>query len=252
MPPEIKKLSEKFLSNPKTVSVAATSSTSVNVEQFLVNTGNFKHKQDLFYKIFQQEDVKNAFVFCNRKRDINDVCKFMKSKGIKAAGLHGDMEQDERTAALNAFKANETQILVCSDVAARGLDVSAVSHVFNWDVPNHAEDYVHRIGRTGRAGALGRAFTFSLPNDFKSVGFIEKLISKKIPIFTIDGVVAETTIIETPTPMTKHKNTEHKYSKPKGAAKHPRRSPHEERHNISSEKNDGSFGNDLPSFLRGK
>jgi superfamily II DNA/RNA helicase len=185
MAPEIKKLSDKFLSNPKTVSVSPPSSTATNVEAFLVNVPHSKDKPKIFYKIFTQEDVKNAFVFCNRKRDINEVCRFMRSKGIKAEQLHGDMEQEQRTVALNSFKGGASQVLVCSDVAARGLDVQGMSHVFNWDVPNHPEDYVHRIGRTGRANATGRAFTFSTSNDFKAVALIEKLIGKKINVFTV-------------------------------------------------------------------
>ncbi|MBU6476284.1 MAG: DEAD/DEAH box helicase, partial [Alphaproteobacteria bacterium] len=137
MPPEIKKLADKFLVNPKTVSVSPPSSTASNVEHFLVNVSHSQNKSSEFHRIFQQEDVKNAFIFCNRKRDINDVCKFIRSKGIKADKLHGDMEQSERTVALNAFKEGASQVLVCSDVAARGLDVQGMSHVFNWDVPFH-------------------------------------------------------------------------------------------------------------------
>jgi superfamily II DNA/RNA helicase len=186
MPPEIKRLADKFLSNPKTITVAAVSSASANVESFVVHVPHFRQKPAAFHKLYQSEEVKNAFVFCNRKRDIDEVRRFMRSKGIKAAALHGDMEQSERTEALNAFKAGETQILVCSDVAARGLDVVGMSHVFNWDVPNHPEDYVHRIGRTGRAGLSGRAFTFATPHDEKALHIIQKLIGKKIEVMNLD------------------------------------------------------------------
>ncbi|MCK5556214.1 MAG: DEAD/DEAH box helicase, partial [Alphaproteobacteria bacterium] len=178
MPPEIKKLADKFLSNPKMVTVSAPSSVAENVQLFLVNVSHFRQKQAAFYKIFKQEDVKNAFVFCNRKRDIDEVCRFMKFKRIKVTSLHGDMDQVRRTEALNSFKEGLSQILVCSDVAARGLDVQGMSHVFNWDVPHNPEDYVHRIGRTGRAGLTGRAFTFATPNDEKAVELIQKLIGK--------------------------------------------------------------------------
>ncbi len=275
MPPEIKKLADKFLSNPKTVSVSPPSSTSTNVEHYLVNVPHPKNKQATFHKIFQQEDVKNAFVFCNRKRDINEVCRFMKSKGIKAASLHGDMEQSERTVALNAFKEGTTQILVCSDVAARGLDVQGMSHVFNWDVPNHAEDYVHRIGRTGRANATGRAFTFSTPNDFKAVAQIQKLIGKTINVFTLGGEPAVTPQADTAVAPVVEKPAVHEHKrhheprrerherKPehRGPAKqenrqskpvHEKRSRHEEHHNILAEENNGTFGADVPSFLKGK
>lgn len=255
MPPEIKKLADKFLSNPKTVSVSPPSSTSANVEQFLVNAANFRDKQSVFFRLFKQEDVKNAFVFCNRKRDINEVCRFMKSKGIKAAGLHGDMEQDARTAALNAFKEGSSQVLVCSDVAARGLDVQAMSHVFNWDVPNHPEDYVHRIGRTGRAGAKGRAFTFSTPNDFKAVHLIEKLIGKKIEVFSFGGAAPSEETAAAPVVEQKQhnqRNDRHRQPKKDRPPQEKRRSRHEEHHNILSEENNGTFGGDVPSFLRGK
>ncbi|MBI3440245.1 MAG: DEAD/DEAH box helicase [Proteobacteria bacterium] len=254
MPPEIKKLADKFLSNPKVVSVSAPSSVADNVEHFIVNVPHFRDKQSTFYKIFQQEDVKNAFVFCNRKRDINDVCRFMKSKGIKAAGLHGDMEQDQRTDALNTFKSGLTQVLVCSDVAARGLDVQGMSHVFNWDVPHNPEDYVHRTGRTGRAGAQGRAFTFSTPNDFKSVGLIEKLIGKKINVFSPGGKAPAAAASEA-APPPRHK-PRHEPKHPSPSKRHPpreqKRSRHEEHHNILSEENNGRFGEDAPSFLKGK
>jgi superfamily II DNA/RNA helicase len=269
MPPEIKKLADKFLSNPKTVSVSTPSSTATNVKHFIVNVPHPKNKQNAFYKLFQQEDVKNAFVFCNRKRDINEVCRFMRSKGIKASPLHGDMDQDSRTTALNAFKEGASQILVCSDVAARGLDVQGMSHVFNWDVPNHPEDYVHRIGRTGRAGAQGRAFTFATPNDFKAVNLIQKLIGKKIEIWGGEAADAapapEQASAETdappPAPSAEKKHHEPRHRHERSAkSQHERkprpprdeRSKHERHHDILSEDNNGTFGEDVPSFLRAK
>ena len=275
MPPEIKKLADKFLSNPKTVSVSPPSSTAANVEHFLVNVPHTKQKQAVFHKIFVQEDVKNAFVFCNRKRDIDEVARFMKSKGIKVASLHGDMDQSQRTIALNAFKEGLSQILVCSDVAARGLDVQGMSHVFNWDVPNHPEDYVHRIGRTGRAGATGRAFTFSTPNDFKAVALIQKLLGKTINVFTLGGEAfaapsqTETVVASVvEKPVQEHKRhheprrerherkPEHRsHAKPENRQVNPpheKRSRHEEHHNILAEDNNGTFGGDVPSFLKGK
>lgn len=266
MPPEIKKLADKFLSNPKVVTVSQTSSAAENVEHYIVNVPHSKNKQAVFYKIFRQEDVKNAFVFCNRKRDIDEVCRFMRSKGIKAASLHGDMDQPRRTAALNAFKEGISQILVCSDVAARGLDVQGMSHVFNWDVPNHPEDYVHRIGRTGRAGMKGRAFTFSTPHDFKAVHLIQKLLGKQIAVFAMEGEAPAQAV--PPTEEIADKPPAHPYKKNHGPPRsHPekkfaphqhakapqeKRSRHEERHNILAEENNGTFGADVPSFLKGK
>ena len=247
MPPEIKRLADKFLSNPKTISVSAPSSTSANVEQYVVPVPHFRQKQAAFFKLFEQEEVKNAFVFCNRKRDIEDVRKFMKSKGIKAAALHGDMEQSERTEALNAFKAGESQILVCSDVAARGLDVQAMSHVFNWDVPFHPEDYVHRIGRTGRAGLTGRAFTFYTPLDDKALRLIEKLIGKKIEVLDLNLGKAPPPPPEKPRsePVVRQKERHHNRHQ-----KQDHRHRHVEQMESGEEKNSGSFGDDVPSFLR--
>lgn len=179
MPPEIKKLSEKFLQNPKTVSVAATSSTSENVHQSIV-WANHKFKKNILVSLIEAEDVENAFVFCNRKRDVDFLAKWLTDKGYKAAGLHGDMVQKKRYETLDAFKAGGVELLICSDVAARGLDVDEVSHVFNFDVPTNAEDYVHRVGRTGRAGHKGRAWMIATKEDDKHVKAIEKLIDKEI------------------------------------------------------------------------
>lgn len=185
MQPEIKKLTEKFLSNPKEVSVAAPATASANVEQFLVWTSR-RQKRETLLKVIQSEDVKNAFVFCNRKRDIGDLTSWLKSKGYKVGQMHGDMDQKTRTETLKAFKDDEITLLVCSDVAARGLDVAGLSHVFNYDVPFNSDDYVHRIGRTGRAGLDGRAWSLaSKGDDEKFVDAIEKLIKKPIPVAKI-------------------------------------------------------------------
>lgn len=243
MPGPIKKLADKYLNNPKVITVSAPSSTSVNVEQFLVNVGHPRSKTTTFLKIYEQEDVKNAFIFCNRKRDINEVCRYMKSRHITCAPMHGDMEQDERTAALNKFKAGEIQMLICSDVAARGLDVQGMSHVFNWDVPYNAEDYVHRIGRTGRAGATGRAFTMVLPSDEKALSNIHKLIGRTITVLELAG--GQPTATEKPeVPAVKQKERRHNRQQKQG---NRRRQPVED---LDEEASTGSFGDDVPSFLQ--
>lgn len=181
MPPEIKKLTQKFLSNPKEISVAPPSSTADNVQQFLVRVSP-RGKREALDKLIRQENVQNAFIFCNRKREADDLAKWLeRNKGWAAKPMHGDMDQKSRTQTLQAFKEGKVILLVCSDVAARGLDVDDVSHVFNYDVPFNAEDYVHRIGRTGRAGKTGHAWMLATPDDGKSVDAIEKLIKKKIP-----------------------------------------------------------------------
>lgn len=184
MPGPIKKLADKYLSNPKTVSVSQQSSTAENVEHFVVHT-HPKKKAESFGALIKQETVKNGFIFCNRKKDIRDVCNIVKKLGHTAEPMHGDMEQEERTEVLKRFKSDDVKFLVCSDVAARGLDVQGVSHVFNWDVPFNAEDYVHRIGRTGRAGMKGRAFTFATANEDKQLANVHKLIGKDIPVLDV-------------------------------------------------------------------
>ncbi len=181
MPPEIKKLSDKFLSNPKEVSVARPATAATNVEQFLVHADPRK-KNEILEKIIRQEDVKSAFIFCNRKRDIDGLVKWLKGKRYDARGLHGDMAQKNRTETLEDFKAGKITLLVCSDVAARGLDVDDLSHVFNFDVPMTADDYVHRIGRTGRAGKTGRAWMLTTAKEKKYLDAIETLIKTKIPV----------------------------------------------------------------------
>jgi superfamily II DNA/RNA helicase len=237
MPPEIKKLADKYLSNPKVITVSAQSSTNENVEHFLVAVPTSRGKTQAFFKLYESEDVKNAFVFCNRKRDIDDVVKFMRSKRIACSPLHGDMEQEQRTIALNKFKAAEVQILVCSDVAGRGLDIQGMSHVFNWDVPFHPEDYVHRIGRTGRAGAKGRAFTFALPTDEKAVTAIERIIKKKIPVLEQPGV-------QTPEPSVRQVERHHNRHQKQD---HQR---HRAVESLDAATDSSTFGDDIPSFLR--
>jgi superfamily II DNA/RNA helicase len=186
MPPEIKRLSEKFLSNPRKVSVAPPSSTADTVTQKLVWTRE-DDKMPTLDKIIRGEDVKNAFIFCNRKKDIGGLTRYLERKGYAAGCLHGDMVQAKRYETLDAFKDGGITMLVCSDVAARGIDIKGVSHVFNYDVPMSADDYVHRIGRTGRAGQSGRAWMLATKREEKYVQAIEKLINKQIPVEKIGG-----------------------------------------------------------------
>ena len=161
MPPEIQKLADAFLHNPVKVEVSRSASTVATITQRLVATGREAHeKRDTLRELIRNAaDLRNAIVFCNRKRDVAILHRSLEKHGFNAAALHGDMDQRARMAALEGFRNGETTLLVASDVAARGLDIPAVSHVFNYDVPHHAEDYVHRIGRTGRAGRAGASFT---------------------------------------------------------------------------------------------
>ena len=157
---------------------------SPTITQRLVATGREAHeKRDTLRELIRgAADLKNAIVFCNRKRDVAVLHRSLQKHGFNAAALHGDMDQRARMAALEGFRAGETTVLVASDVAARGLDIPAVSHIFNYDVPHHAEDYVHRIGRTGRAGRSGYAFTLVARGDEKSLAAIERLIQQPIAV----------------------------------------------------------------------
>jgi superfamily II DNA/RNA helicase len=182
MPPEIQRLADAFLHNPVKIEVARPASTAATITQRLIATGSqdFEKRETLRELIRGATDLKNAIVFCNRKRDVATLHRSLQKHGFAAAALHGDMDQHARMAALDSFRTGEMPILVASDVAARGLDIPAVSHVFNYDIPHHAEDYVHRIGRTGRAGRVGYSFTLVGPGDEKSLTAIEKLIGQPV------------------------------------------------------------------------
>lgn len=182
MPPVIKKLADKFLSNPKSIEVARPASASINITQWLVKVESRK-KRDMIAHMLKAEDVTNAIIFCNRKTTVRDLNKTLQKSGVRSGEIHGDMDQGSRIAELDRFKRGDVNVLVASDVAARGLDIKGVSHVFNYDAPWHPDDYVHRIGRTGRAGATGVAYTFVTPEDAEALDNIQKLIGTKIPIF---------------------------------------------------------------------
>jgi superfamily II DNA/RNA helicase len=191
MPPEIRRLADAFLMNPKEITVAPPASPATTVTQGLAIVGEMG-KREALRRLIRNEDVKNAIIFCNRKRDVDVLFRSLTKHGFDAAALHGDMPQSKRTETLERFKNSEIRLLVASDVAARGLDVQGMSHVFNFDVPIHAEDYVHRIGRTGRAGREGRAFTLATPEDGRFVEAIQQLIGKPIPAIEIPGIETET------------------------------------------------------------
>jgi superfamily II DNA/RNA helicase len=187
MPPEIRRLADAFLMNPKEISVSPPASPSEMVTQALIVVDGVD-KRETLRRLLHHEDVKNALIFCNRKRDVDILQRSLAKHGLDVAALHGDMPQSKRTETLERFKNGEIRLLVASDVAARGLDIEGLSHVFNFDVPHHAEDYVHRIGRTGRAGRDGRAFTLATPEDGKAVAAIEALIRKSIPRTALDDM----------------------------------------------------------------
>jgi superfamily II DNA/RNA helicase len=187
MAPEIKRLADAFLQNPKEISVSkpATVATTITTGLALVAEHD---KREALRRLIRSEDVRNALIFCNRKRDVDILHKSLTRHKFSAGALHGDMAQSARFATLEKFKSGDIRLLVCSDVAARGLDIGGLSHVFNFDVPHHAEDYVHRIGRTGRAGMEGRAFTLATPDERLAVEAIEKLTGHPIPRIQIEGL----------------------------------------------------------------
>nr|WP_236038048.1 DEAD/DEAH box helicase [Belnapia arida] len=187
MAPEIRKLADAFLQNPKEISVSAPASVATTITAGLLWTRELD-KREALRRLIRREEVQNALIFCNRKIEVDVLYKSLKRHGFSVGALHGDMDQPSRFATLNKFKANELQLLVCSDVAARGIDIGGLSHVFNFDVPFHAEDYVHRIGRTGRAGKEGAAFTIATPDDARNVAAIESLTGKPIPRIEVEGL----------------------------------------------------------------
>jgi superfamily II DNA/RNA helicase len=183
MPPEIQRIADNFLHNPVRVEVSKPATAATTITQLLVATGRDPaDKRETLRRLIRSADgFKNAIVFCNRKREVAQLHRSLLQHKFNAAALHGDLDQSARTAALESFRNGEVTVLVASDVAARGLDIPAVSHIFNFDVPHHPDDYVHRIGRTGRAGLSGTAITIVAPIDRKSVAAIERLIGQTIP-----------------------------------------------------------------------
>ena len=177
MPPEITRLTEQFLQNPVRVEVARVGTTASTITQGFVASHGGSNKRETLRRLIRESDgLRNAIIFANRKRDVAILHKSLTTHGFSAGALHGDMDQPARMASLDAFKRGEVALLVCSDVAALGLDIPDVSHVFNFDVPIHPDDYVHRIGRTGRAGRSGVALSIVTSEDAKHVAAIEKLI----------------------------------------------------------------------------
>jgi superfamily II DNA/RNA helicase len=187
MGPEIRRLVDAFLQNPKEIAVSRAASVATTITEGLALVAEHD-KREALRRLIRSQNVQNALIFCNRKRDVDILHKSLTKHNFDAGALHGDLAQTVRFATLEKFKANELRLLVCSDVAARGIDIGGLSHVFNFDVPIHAEDYVHRIGRTGRAGMEGKAFTIASPEDRYAVEQIEKLIGHPIPPVLVEGL----------------------------------------------------------------
>jgi len=184
MPPPIKRLADRFLSNPKYIEVARPATANINIVQHKVHV-SARDKRDVLRQLLRTDNVTSALIFANRKTTVRELNKSLARSGFSSGEIHGDMDQSSRNAELDRFKKGEVNILVASDVAARGLDIKGVSHVINFDTPWHPDDYIHRIGRTGRAGATGRAFTFVTPEDAEAIANVEKLTGLKIPVFQV-------------------------------------------------------------------
>ncbi|MBV8093615.1 MAG: DEAD/DEAH box helicase [Acetobacteraceae bacterium] len=187
MAPEIRRLADAFLRNPKEIAVAPPASVATTITTGLVLVAEHD-KREALRRMIRHEQVQNALIFCNRKRDVEILYRSLMRHKFSAGALHGDMSQPVRFATLDKFKAGELKLLVCSDVAARGIDIGGLSHVFNFDVPHHPEDYVHRIGRTGRAGLEGHAYMLATPDDRVAVEAIEKLTGQPIPRIAVEGL----------------------------------------------------------------
>lgn len=189
MPNEIKSLIDRFLNDPVRIEVGRPATAGANIEQYLVRVRDAqpKTKRTALRDAMSRAGVKNGIIFCNRKRDVDTVARELTKFGIPASPIHGDLDQSVRTATLAGFKDDSIRFLVASDVAARGLDIPDVSHVFNYDMPHHADDYVHRIGRTGRAGKTGTSITILAPGDEKNLAAILKLTRQEIPDLPLEG-----------------------------------------------------------------
>jgi len=190
MPPPIEKLAKTFLSNPKRIEVNRAATTNKDITAFKVNVEQ-RAKLSTLQWILRNDHVETAIVFSNKKTMVRELNKKLQSDGFRSGEIHGDIDQNTRQKELERFKSGDINILVASDVAARGLDIKGVSHVFNYDTPWHPDDYVHRIGRTGRAGAKGRAFTFVTKSDAEAIDNVEKLTGSKIKVFGKEDVRVE-------------------------------------------------------------
>lgn len=256
MPPSIQRIADQFLSNPKQITVSRPSSTATTVTQNIIHT-SIKTKSNDLLALLDHIGEQSIVVFCNRKQDVDRVHKTLSQNKFKAVAIHGDLLQSKRYENLNAFKAGTANILVCSDVAARGLDIDDVAYVINYDLPFNPEDYVHRIGRTGRAGKTGKTTALVTPEQDKHLDAIQKLIQQTLPVMIVPGTQKQQ----------QHSAPAHQDKKP-DAVPGPKRNdlrvpqqkqqynkPHapSRRHADDGDDNEATpkgFGSDLPSFMR--
>ncbi|MBR9825486.1 MAG: DEAD/DEAH box helicase [Alphaproteobacteria bacterium] len=259
MPKEIQSLVDRFLTTPERVEVARPATTSANIQQYLVriDTATPKAKRTALRLAMSRDDVKNGIIFSNRKRDVDIVARSLKKHGFSAAPIHGDLDQSARTATLADFKSGDLKFLIASDVAARGLDIPDVSHVFNYDLPHHADDYVHRIGRTGRAGRSGESVSIVTPADEKSLTAIEKLITQSIENLVLEGLEDALADVAAPTRSrgrkSSAKSSDSKPEPKEAPTKEPRvkKKPRSNRHAADRDHTPViGFGDHLPDFMK--
>jgi superfamily II DNA/RNA helicase len=246
MPPPIKKLADQFMRDPKRVEVTRPATANVDIEQRLIAVAA-SEKRNFLRSLLAAEDVRTAIVFCNRKTTVRELAASLKRHGLRAGQIHGDMEQAKRIRELDRFKAGDINVLVASDVAARGLDIKGVSHVFNFDVPWHPDDYVHRIGRTGRAGASGKSITLMTPEDAEAVARVEALTKHRI--VRMDGDVPAPQAAGEPAAATTSRRA-------RGASRKkdtdgPRPQPERKRRQPAPAERSGDEGNDAGHAGRG-
>jgi superfamily II DNA/RNA helicase len=257
MPPEIQRLTSQFLHNPERIEAAPPATTAASIDQYVVHAPHDpKRKREALRDLLREyPDITNAIVFANRKTTVGTLEASLKRHGFNAAALHGDMDQRSRLKTLDAFRAGEVTFLIASDVAARGLDIPEVSHIFNYDTPIHAEDYVHRIGRTGRAGRQGHSFTLVTREETKYLRAIEQLIRKTIPWH--GDAAAEEPASEAPRTRSSGRKKPSgaaervNHSKPQPKARPDRRPSHPPRaHMLPDAPDSAGFNNtNMPAFL---
>jgi superfamily II DNA/RNA helicase len=248
MPPPIQKLAAKFLNDPKRIEVARPATANINIEQRLVQVSADK-KKDALKELLRTDEFRNAIVFCNRKTTVRELATSLKRSGFSVGQIQGDMEQAARIAEFDRFKRGDIDILVASDVAARGLDVKDVSHVINFDVPWQPDDYIHRIGRTGRAGASGIAITLAAKADAELVDRIEKLTGQKIARAGAPGKAAQAEETQKPEPKAKAPKQSRKPEPEPKRSTRPEPQPKPAKRSPVVEDISGDWNGPLPSFL---
>ncbi len=245
MPPPIRKLTQYFLKDPTEITVSSPTQTATNIEQYIVR-GLEKDKKDLLRALLEKQNLKQAIVFCNRKREVDLVFNFMHKHGFKAGALHGDLTQAMRNETLKAFKDGSIDLLIASDIAARGIDIEDLQAVINFHVPTQAEDYIHRIGRTGRAGKLGKAFTLVSPHEEKHLQLIFKTLDKTLEEYHLEPASQTEKTMETPPPPLKTPPPPPKQRLASRAEGRP--IPMKPASSIPQV----GFGDDIPAFMRVK